>query len=67
MADLLTTYQPTRAFRSSDAGILTVPKETHKTSGETAFSYYATSDMQALLKFLKIIWRPSFIFIQARV
>ncbi len=39
--DFLTPYQPIRAFRSSDAGILTVPKVAHKTSGETGFSYYA--------------------------
>ncbi len=39
ISDFLTPYQPTRALRSSDAGILTVPRVAHKMSGETAFSY----------------------------
>ena len=33
------TYIPTRVLRSSDAGILILPKVAH--SGETAFSYCA--------------------------
>lgn len=49
ISDFLTHYQPTRALMFSDAGILTVPKVAHKTSGETAFSSYAPRLLPAQL------------------
>ena len=53
ISDLLIPYQPTRALRSAHAGILTVPKVAHKTSGETAFSYYAPRLWNTLPSYLR--------------
>jgi len=53
ISDFLTSYQPTRALRSSGADLLTVPKVLHKTSGEAAFSYYAPKLWNTLPRHIK--------------
>ena len=40
ISELLVPYRPSRALRSSNAGLLTVPKPRTKTYGEAAFSFY---------------------------
>ena len=41
LSDLLLTYEPSRTLRSSDRGLLLIPKVRSKTHGEAAFHYYA--------------------------
>ncbi len=40
LSDLLLSYEPVRALRSSGSGFLTVPKVRTKTYGEASFHYY---------------------------
>ena len=41
MSDMLLSNVPSRSLRSSDTGLLTIPKPRTKRHGEAAFSYYA--------------------------
>ena len=41
LSDLLLNYEPSRTLRSSDRGLLLIPKIRSKTHGEAAFYYYA--------------------------
>lgn len=47
VSDLLLPYKPPRTLRSSDAGLLTIPRVKTK-SGEAAFSHYATHSWNKL-------------------
>ena len=40
LSDLLLTYKPSRTLRSSDRGLLLIPKVRTKTHGEAAFCHY---------------------------